>query len=393
METKYADVTCFVIMPFGDKPDQEGNPIHFDEIYKSFIKDAVEELGIRCIRCDEIVQSGWIHSKMFNSINDADVVVVDITALNPNVFYELGVRHVLSRNVTVIIRQPGTKAPFNIQGFNYVDYIPDDPVNLKLAAARIQEMIKNGIASVDNVDSPVYEVLDTLNVENKPHLINKKELIPFSLVAVPEKQIGIITGDIQSVTEVDVWVNSENTNMQMARPFERSISAVIRYGGAKKSRAGRITEDIIAKELFDAMGEETSVDPGFVIDTGAGELTTTNNVKKIFHAAAVVGQRGIGYTPIPQISLCVRNSLKLMDDPRLANDNLKSILFPLMGTGSSKLSAQEVAGELIEEAISYLEGKPNSRVEKVFFLSYNEQDKELCERIMENNPRLSPVKA
>ena len=389
METKYDDMTCFVIMPFGDKPDQDGTPIHFDEIYKSFIKDAVEGMGIKCVRCDEIGESGWIHSKMFTHIYDADVAVVDITSLNPNVFYELGVRHVLKRNVTIIIRQVGTKAPFNIQGFNIIEYKADDPENLKQSTEKMQELIKNGLASV-NVDSPVYEVLDTLKVESRPKLINKKEFILFPLKSVADKQIGIVTGDIQNINEVDVWVNSENTNMQMARPYERSISAVIRYGGAKK-KAGRISDDTISRELFDATGG-TGVDPGFVIDTGAGELTASNNVKKIFHAAGVVGQVAQGYTPIEGISQCVRNALKLMDDPKFANDNLKSILFPLMGSGTTKRSAQEVAGDLIEEAISYLEENPASRVEKVYFLAYNDQDKELCERIMKNNARLSPAK-
>ena len=390
MDTKYADVNCFVIMPFGDKPDpgQDGKVIHFDEIYHMFIKSAVEELGIKCVRCDEIGESGWIHSKMFTHIYDSEVAVVDITALNPNVFYELGVRHVLKKNVTVLIRQAGTRAPFNIQGFNIIEYKADDPVNMKDAAGKIQELIKNGMASV-NVDSPVYEVLDNLRVENKPKLINKKELHTFPLAKVPGKQLGIITGDIQNIKETDVWVNSENTNMQMARPFERSISAVIRYMGAKKNRAGRITEDTVSRELFDATGG-TGVDPGVVIDTSAGELTTSNNVKKVFHAAAVVGQVGLGYSPIEKISECVRNALKLMDDARLANDNLKTILFPLMGSGTSKKSAQEVASELIEEAISYLEENPQSKAEIVYFLAYNEQDLELCQRMMKNNSRLTP---
>ena len=390
MDTKYADVNCFVIMPFGDKPDpgQDGKVIHFDEIYHMFIKSAVEELGIKCVRCDEIGESGWIHSKMFTHIYDSEVAVVDITALNPNVFYELGVRHVLKKNVTVLIRQAGTRAPFNIQGFNIIEYKADDPVNMKDAAGKIQELIKNGMASV-NVDSPVYEVLDNLRVENKPKLINKKELHTFPLAKVPGKQLGIITGDIQNIKEADVWVNSENTNMQMARPFERSISAVIRYMGAKKNRAGRITEDTVSRELFDATGG-TGVDPAVVIDTTAGELTASNNVKKIFHAAAVVGQVGLGYSPIEKISECVRNALKLVDDARLANDNLKTILFPLMGTGTSKKSAQEVAGELVEEAISYLEENPQSKAEIVYFLAYNEQDLELCERIMKSHDHLCP---
>ena len=103
----------------------------------------------------------------------------------------------------------------------------------------------------------------------------------------------------------------------------------------------------------------------------------------------MVGQVGLGYSPIENISECVRNELKLVDDARLANDNLKTILFPLMGTGTSKKSAQEVAGELVEEAISYLEENPQSKAEIVYFLAYNEQDLELCQRIMKNNARLT----
>jgi nudix-type nucleoside diphosphatase (YffH/AdpP family) len=384
-----AERTCFVIMPFGDKPDENGNPIHFDTVYEDFIKPTVEAIGIPCIRCDKIEESGGIHTKMFTGIYDADVSVVDITLRNPNVFYELGVRHALKRNVTIIIRQAGTQIPFNISGFTVVEYKSDDPVNQKQVAEEIQKMIKNGLANVKKADGPVYEALPNLKVENKSQLLNKKYTFSFSLTNVPGKQIGIITGDLQNVKEVDVWVNSENTNMQMARPYERSISGVIRYMGASKNKAGKIKEDTIANELKEAMEGETSVDPGTVLYTGAGDLTETNNVKKILHAASVVGQVGMGYSTIEKITECVRNSLEVLDDPKkLANENLHSILFPLMGTGTSKKSAQEVAADLIDEAISYLEENPQSKAEKVYFLAYSEQDLELCERIMKSHDRL-----
>jgi len=49
---------CFVIMPFGEKKDPDGNPIDFDKIYREFIKEAVAELGVDCVRCDEIAETG-----------------------------------------------------------------------------------------------------------------------------------------------------------------------------------------------------------------------------------------------------------------------------------------------------------------------------------------------
>lgn len=391
MTIKTADKTCFVIMPFGDKVDKDGKTIHFDEVYDTFIEPTVKALDIECIRCDKIVEAGGIHNKMFTNIYAADVAVVDITLLNPNVFYELGMRHTVKKNVTIIIQQAGTQIPFNISGFTVVPYKIDDPVALKQAAEQIQTMIKNGLANVKKSDSPIYGVLPNLKVENTSKSIARKQVYSFPLVQVPNKQIGIITGDLQNIKEADVWVNSENINMQMARPYERSISAVIRYMGAKKNKAGKIKEDTLANELLEAMDGETSVDPGTVLYTSAGDLAETNNVKHILHAAAVVGQVGMGYSTIEKITECIRNSLEVLDDPKkLAGENLTSILFPLMGTGDAKRNAEDVANDLIDEAIAYLEENPTSKVEKVYFLAHSEQDLELCERIMKNHDHLCP---
>jgi O-acetyl-ADP-ribose deacetylase (regulator of RNase III) len=393
MSTKVAEKTCFVIMPFGDKIDKDGKTIHFDDVYDTFIEPTVKETGITCLRCDKIEESGGIHDKMFTHIYDADVALVDITMVNPNVFYELGMRHTVKRNVTIIIQQMGTtmQIPFNISGMTVIPYKMDDPVSLKTASELIQAMIRNGMANVKKSDSPIYGVLPNLRVENQSLLLNKKQIFLFPLLQVPSKQVGIITGDLQNIKEVDVWVNSENTNMQLARPYERSISGVIRYMGAKKNKAGKIKEDTIANELLEAMDGETSVDPGTVLYTSAGDLTETNNVKRILHAASVVGQVGMGYSTIEKITECIRNSLEVLDDPKkLAGEPLKSIIFPLMGTATAKRDAQDIAKDLIDEAIAYLEENPNSQVEKVYFLAFREVDLELCERIMKNHDRLCP---
>ncbi|MFT3891490.1 MAG: macro domain-containing protein [Anaerolineales bacterium] len=388
MPTKPARGTCFVIMPFGDKT-VDGVEYHFDDIYNNFIKATVSSMNIDCVRCDEIGESGWIHTKMFTHIYDADVAVVDITSLNANVFYELGVRHALKKNVTVIIRQAGTKLPFNISGFTVIEYKSDDPVSLKDAADKIKEMIESGLAKVNNIDSPVHTVLKSLKVDNKQY-IKKTDTVLFSLEKYPEKKIGIVTGDLQNVKDIDVWVNSENTNMQMARPYEISISGVIRYMGATKSKAGKIKVDTIADELKAALEGETSVDPGCILYTSSGELLETNGVKRILHAASVVGQVGRGYSPIEELSECVRNSLETLDDPKkLAGENLKSILFPLMGTGTSNKNPQDAAEDLVNAAISYFEeNKGKSNVEAVYFLAFSKQDLVLCQRIMGSHESL-----
>lgn len=376
---KYAGKKCFVIMPFGKKNDADGTEVDFDFVYHDLIEKAVEETGIDCERCDEMINTGSIHKTMFRGIFDADVAVVDITSLNPNVFYELGVRHALHKYVTLVIRRnSNSPLPFNIRGLNILGYDLEGEDQLVATRKKIGEYIQNGM---DNqpTDSIVHDALeDEVKVERRSKPIDKKETFLYPLVNAPGKEIGLITGDIQNIKNVDVWVNSENTNMQMARPYERSISGTIRYLGAVKDKAKRVKDDVVANELVEIV-QSGGVDPGVVIATGSGELAKTHQVKKIFHAASVRGQVGRGYSSIPDIDECVRNALELADSDEMATEDIHSILFPLMGTGTSKLDAQVVARDLIGAAIFYLEENRKSKIDKVFFLVYNEQDREICE--------------
>lgn len=386
MSNKNAGKTCFVIMPFGRKTDLDGKPIDFDVVYKNFIKATVEGIGMECIRCDEIIDTGSIHFKMFHGIFEADVAIVDITSLNANVFYELGIRHALNKHVTLIIRKAGSPIPFNINGLTTIEYTLDTEEDLRKSKATIQEYIRNGLEK-QSVDSLVHQALDNLKVERRPKRIGKKDIYLYPLANGAGREIGLITGDIQKITEIDVWVNSENTNMQMARHFERSISATIRYLGAKRDRAGRVMDDLIARELLEAAGSG-DVPAGVVIPTSSGELLKSHNVKKIFHAASVVGQVGYGYKPITEITDCIHNALKLVDSDEMANENIQSILFPLMGTGTTRLDSQGIAERLIDTAISYVEEKPDTKIQKIYFLAYHEEDLELCQHILEHEPRI-----
>ncbi len=377
-----SEKTCFVIMPFGEKPDVDGKLLDFDKIYRFIIKEAIESLGIECIRCDEIGEAGWVHADMMEHILEDDVAVVDITTLNANVFYELGVRHALRESVTVLIRREGTRIPFNLQGFRVIDYNPEDLESVDKAKKEIADFVQNGL-KLKCRDSLVYEVLDTLTVGTRPKILNKCEVFEYQLRDVPGKKICLVTGDIQNVRIADVWVNSENTNMQMARYYDRSISSVIRYLGAKRDQVGHVVEDTIVNELAEIMGDHKAVPPATVVVTGSGELAGTHNVKKIFHVASVQGAVAHGYSPIGNIEACLTSVLRRVDSPEFRDAGFKSVMFPLMGTGTGRGSLRENARKLIEAAIAYLEANPDSIVERVYFLTWRDKELEVCQSVLQ----------
>ena len=166
---------------------------------------------------------------------------------------------------------------------------------------------------------------------------------------------------------------------------------MVRYLGARKDQAGQVIEDTVAGELAQIMGDRTHLHATTVIATGSGELEKTNKVKKIFHAASVSGEIGQGYRPIENIGGCVTAALKKVDSPDFSDQGLKSILFPLMGTGTGKGSLPDNAKKLLEAAISYLEANPDSTIQRLYFLTWTDQELETCRSLLDKADEAKPV--
>lgn len=206
------------------------------------------------------------------------------------------------------------------------------------------------------------------------------------------KAIEIITGDLAEVNECDCWVNSENTYMQMSRVFERSISAVIRYYGARRDEAGDVQDDVIADELKNALKGRRVVQPTSVFLTGAGALTAARNVRLIAHVAAVTGQVGVGWKPIDHTHRCVRSVLHVLQEDERARE-VHSVLFPLMGIGQAGGSQDRDrrVEALFREAIGWLRGRGrNGRIDRVCFLAWTDVDLDSCLRVVGQIPELLP---
>ena len=385
--------TCFVVMPFGEKKDADGQDIDFNDIYEHFFKKTIQGLDIDCTRSDEIAESGSIHEKMINQIYYSDIVVVDITTSNANVYYELGIRHALSKGVTLLIRRKGTTIPFNIQGLQVVEYDQSRFRSIEAAKERIHEIIRNGLIKRKN-DSPVHQVLE-LNIDPEGKPLDRKFFEAKVKDAPSDMRVGLVTGDIQDVEGIDVWVNNENTFMQMARIFDTSISGIVRSLGGRNPENGEFV-DTIATELFQQLRGNTSVGPAEVLVTTSGSLREYNGVKKIFHVAANVGQVGRGFIPIGDMASCVVNVLKAAKKHAGTGDErLTSVLFPLMGTRSRRGNVEEDRVELlIDAAVDYLERDPKSTFRKVYFLAYTDREYEICKNIvdtMQSDGRLEPL--
>lgn len=106
---------CFVIMGYGKKTDPTlGKTFDLDVTYNTIIKPSVENAGFKCVRGDEVLESGIIDKSMYALLIHSDLVIADITTFNPNAIYELGIRHAAKPFSTIVMKEKDGSIPFDI---------------------------------------------------------------------------------------------------------------------------------------------------------------------------------------------------------------------------------------------------------------------------------------
>ena len=159
-----SDVTrplCFVLMPFGKKPDGAGLMVDFDAVYSEIIGPAIEAAGLEPLRADEEQGGGIIHKPMFERLMLCEYAVADLTTANANVFYELGVRHAARPWSTVLIFAGQARLPFDVAPLRAIPYALT-PAGLPAAGSSAREALIERLreARDPTPDSPVFQLLD-----------------------------------------------------------------------------------------------------------------------------------------------------------------------------------------------------------------------------------------
>lgn len=139
--------TCFVIMPISDHPEYSTG--HFRRVYEYIIKPACKKAGYIPTRADDTNKSNDIVTDIIKKIIDSDMAICDMSSRNPNVFYELGLRHAFNLKTT-LIKDKKTSRAFDIAGLRAVEY--DQSLRVDEVEAAISA-IADAITETENMKS------------------------------------------------------------------------------------------------------------------------------------------------------------------------------------------------------------------------------------------------
>lgn len=162
---------CFVAMPIkspGTEPYK-----HYRALFDSVIAPTTRARGYDTRRADDFQHAGAITKDIVVPLATWDLVIADLTDLNPNVFYELGVRHALKGIGTIMIMDESqTSIPFDVQAYRVIKFKSDVPGIAALREELDQYIVQIEQHTVAQRDNLVHDWLpglpeDVLSFFNK----------------------------------------------------------------------------------------------------------------------------------------------------------------------------------------------------------------------------------
>ncbi len=161
--------TCFFVSRIGDPGSPERD--FSDKLLRYIVEPVLEKAGYeRAVRADHITQPGVITTQVFSHLWNDELVIADLTGSNPNVFYELAVRHI-RRKPFVHMIQAGQRIPFDVAPNRTIEF-DFDIEKAEKAKATLFDMLSavEGLSSA--IQTPLSAAVDFSTVGTSANPLN-----------------------------------------------------------------------------------------------------------------------------------------------------------------------------------------------------------------------------
>jgi hypothetical protein len=150
------DSTCFYISPIGDEGSEQRK--HADLVMSTFVEPVLAQFDLNLIRADRISEAGMINSQMIEHIARSKLVVADLSYNNPNVFYEVALRHAVRKPIVQLIRR-ADRIPFDVQPFRTVIIDMSDIFTLvpqiEVYKSEIASQVRKSLDATGQAENPL----------------------------------------------------------------------------------------------------------------------------------------------------------------------------------------------------------------------------------------------
>lgn len=212
---------CFVISPIGS----EGSEIRerADKLLNHVIKKAANDCGYDTTRADEIEEPGQITTQVIQRTVNSELVIADLTNQNPNVFYELAIRHAAREPVIQLIEK-GNEIPFDVHMQRTIKIDIEDLDSVETAKTEIKDQI-NALEENDReINSPVSMAMDIQFWEKSGDPQQQELAEVIEMIADMRSEMNNLRSELNEVYEsnefdeddiqkiIDIWEEAKSMN-------------------------------------------------------------------------------------------------------------------------------------------------------------------------------------
>jgi hypothetical protein len=232
------ELTCFVVAPIG--ADGSETRKRSDQVLRHVIDPVITELGFaKAVRADKISDGGLITRQVIDNIWSADLVVADLTGSNPNVFYELALRHAFGKPfVQVAVGTVPEQLPFDVADQRTIFFDHKDLDAVEEAKNVLHRFISATMAADAVVESPVSYTMDLMSLRDSS---NPEDRSQASIIEMLE--------DLRSI-----MVRSSRGGPYPSSP--PNDNAALRQWVEDLMRRGRLPNEVFAELITDSTSSE-----------------------------------------------------------------------------------------------------------------------------------------
>jgi hypothetical protein len=164
-EQAHFQTICFYITPIGEDGSEQRK--HSDLFLGSIVEPALESLGLTVVRADAIDKPGTITRQIMEYLLRSRLVIADLSFQNPNVFYELAIRHAARLPVVQLIRS-GDRLPFDVQQMRTIRIDTSDIYTLvpriDTYRSEVASQVRRALDDPESVDNPIITFFPSFKV-------------------------------------------------------------------------------------------------------------------------------------------------------------------------------------------------------------------------------------
>jgi hypothetical protein len=219
--------TCFVVGPIGD-PNSDVR-IHADWLLEEIIQPVFKDFPeYKVVRADQIAQPGMIDAQIIGHLIDADLVVADLSTLNPNAFYKIGIRHMVQKPI-IHIQLAEDKIPFDVSLYRATKFSRIKPSDLREARDNLKRAVAAATADGYQVDNPVTRARGQIRLEERA---TPEEKVLLDQVRAIQSRLESIEEQISDSGEEEVS-NAVKRSTRKKKSLPSGIIINLKRGNAK----------------------------------------------------------------------------------------------------------------------------------------------------------------